>query len=461
MPQVVSTNLREPNCDAHLCGVVRSGHVLREVAFSPDGSAATYITSLGDRFTVFTPDACFTYDHARDIIFPGASTPAMWQAKVGDKHHVVVGGRMGKGYAWVGRPVTSSDGSSIAYAAMPDGAAPGFVLVCNETESEPHDEIGATVFSAHGSVLAYTARRNHKWLLFIGNRCVGAYDTLSSLSPVANSDGFVFGARRDDGWVVVKDRDIVLAGRGSHVPWGFSSSPDGSRLAFWKPVPGGWTATVDADELHRFDRPEPTVGGPYWSESGLDVGFVGCRGDRSSVVTRTGKSAEYHAVGRPVFHPARKFCAFKARDHNQEFLVLEGEAAERFDVLWPPEGEYATYLEDVPVLSESGRDVAYCARRGDEELVVHSGRVVATTPTITGGPALSADGHVIALGVFRDKREVMVIGDSSSVAYERIWSPRPAASLRGQWCPIFCGQRHRVAFGARRGREIWWETLDA
>jgi hypothetical protein len=448
------------HCEAHLCGVVPSDHILREVAFSPDGSAAAYITSHGDRSTVFTPGASFTYDHARAIVFPGAGTLPLWQAKVRDKYHVVVGGRMGKGYAWVGRPLISADRSSIAYAAMRDQAAPGLVLVCNESESEPYDEIGAMVFSATGNALAYTARRNREWLLFIGNRCAGSYDALSSLTAIAASDRFVFGAKRSDGWVVIKGREAVLAGSGPHMPWGFSTNHDGRRLAFWKPVPGGWTATVDAEEVQRFDQPEPTVGGPYWNESGSDVAFVGRSGRRSSVVTCTGNSAAYDAVGRPVFHPTHPLCAFKARDDDQEFLVLDGQAAERFDVLWPPEGEHSTYLEDVPVFSESGRDVAYCARRGDEELVVHSGRVVALAATIAGGPALSADGSVVALGVFRDARELMVVGEKIA-AYERIWSPRLSPSWRGHWCPIFCGRRHRVAFGARRGHEIWWETLDA
>lgn len=137
--------------------------------FSPDSNQFAYFAQKGGKIGVVSNFNNFEkYDFTDFLSFSPDSLHLAYKAKQADTVFVVRDGKKEKNYLDVGRIFFSPNSMNLVYMAVILGGKA--VMVVNGKEGRPYDITGNPVFSPSGKHIAYTAKREKKWLWVVDGR---------------------------------------------------------------------------------------------------------------------------------------------------------------------------------------------------------------------------------------------------------------------------------------------------
>jgi len=159
--------------------------------------------------------------------------------------------------------------------------------------------------------VAYRAGRNDEHFIRIGDREGSRFDFVTD--PAITPDGSIvaYGAKRDGRWLlVVAGRESPLAGE----PYSVFLSADG-RSVGWvdldtAPDGGSKMRVVASGES---GRPYRLIGKPVFGPRGSLAAYAADEGERRLVVIGTSEFETPHRVGDPVFSPDGRRVGYGAR----------------------------------------------------------------------------------------------------------------------------------------------------
>lgn len=416
---VVHTNIWSPPLDA-----------VHGPWLSDDGAHVAYLTGRGTFVVDGRP-----WDADGVIVDVTSSPDGVRFAAIGKKGFqvfVIIDGRRSEDFDYVSRPAFSPDGRQVAYAAR-TGQRQWVVLNGRkQMEHEPYESVlligranaplegpwkrdvtlPQPVFSADGHSLAYPAARNGKRFVVVDGREGEPFDEV--LTPIWSPQGkrLAHVARRERMWCVVIDG--VRGEFFDHVPEPlFSPNPvfsaDGSTLAY--------LASREKRQflvIERRGRREIPYTHAY-------TAALSPRGTRSACVAAT-------EAGR----------TFKGALGNA-FVVVDGRAGPEFDrvdtstIVFSPDGTRFAY--------EKGS----FGPAGEQQAIVVDHSAGEGYGSVRKA-LFSPDSRHVVHWATRGRKEHLVIDGDPGEPYDEI-----------QISPIvFSRDSKQVAFGARRGRELWW-----
>jgi len=367
-----------------------------------------------------------------------ATSPTAWRAAI-VKHCfggccVVVNGKAGRVWQWVGSPIFSGDGAHVAYAARQGGT---WRVVVDEQPGPPFDRVSRPRFSADSRHLLYIGER--------GGECLPVRDGVAG----PRFAGSLFS-------------ELTL-------------SPDGTRTGYVVSYGGNQSAIIDGRRGPACD--DILTDSIRFSGDSRHVAYCAQRGRECAVVLDGVSGPPHEDVGPVVFSRDSRHMAFSARDGGSESLVVDGqsrwayahlsgygflgtsarpvfEARLRPGAISPwcvvvagqpdPPHEYVTNLS----VSADGTHVAYAVGCGDSERIVLDGVPGPAYDTVHG-LTFSPDGRRFA-HTASDDRGTWVVLDG-------IGSPRHFSSVR---CLTFSEDGlHFVYAARRRGRPAESESV--
>ncbi len=168
---------------------------------------------------VFSPDGT-------TISYPVLQSAEFLPDKRPKHGFVVVGNKKGPKFDVVGEPVFSPDGSSIAYWAKV--AAKEFIVLGDKTGPE-FDEVQSPVFSPDGHMIAYHAKQSEKHFIVFGDKKGPEFDAVGE--PVFSPDGsaIAYSAKQNNKWLMVVAEKL---GRWLDAVGNPVFSPDGTKVAY-------------------------------------------------------------------------------------------------------------------------------------------------------------------------------------------------------------------------------------
>lgn len=180
--------------------------------------------------------------------------------------------------------------------------------------------------SGNGSVLAWRVTMGEGYQVIVDGVPGPGYG--STGLPVASFDGKVVAYRAsqgEDSWfIVVNGKKVSETFEGVTDP---AVSRDGRVLAYG--VEGDKPALFVGTKKVEIPDPARSV---FLSRDGRDWGYV----TRSQVVTSRGSSEPFDEIGDPEFSPDGKRVAFRGRQANQWFVVVDGRKTVAPGIVWGP-----------------------------------------------------------------------------------------------------------------------------
>lgn len=210
------------------------GHsLILHVAFSPDSKSLAYIARSKDgAFMVLNDKPQGVYDSVPGVpLF--SPTGERFAYSVVEKTltdsrrmRIVLDGKLGKPYDFIGVYLFSADGKQFAYVAHKGDQK---MVVHAGAEHDLYDEVGIPVFDPAGLQLAYKVQKDSKWHI-IHNGTIGpAFDTVTTPGFSLRGGRMAYLAAEAGLFVVVVDGKVV-----GRYPWATEPefSPDGRHYAY-------------------------------------------------------------------------------------------------------------------------------------------------------------------------------------------------------------------------------------
>lgn len=380
-------------------GQLRDGVKWESVSIGPGGRRICYVTGKGAGFG-------------------WTMLQSLGVGKTGSVR-MIVDGEESPEYVGVSPALFSPDGARVAYGAQsgtrmidavgrPLGRQQQFIVLDGK-EGPPFDEVGAPVFSADGRRFAYKGRRDKEWFAVLDGNEGKPFEAVGDL--VFSEDGrrLAYGAKRAGKVVVVLDGIEGAPHDGASRP---VFSTDGARVAYIA-HDGETSRLVDGEKA----TPVGHKGtGIVRSPDGARLAFMveKAKGKKWSVVIDGAEGIDYDGVGRPVFAPDGKRCAYLAKRGKASLVVIDGSEGPSYDEI------------GMPVFSPDGRRFAHSAKRGKLWLVVVDG-VAGPVHERVGQPVFSPDSRSVAFLVRDGKEERVVTDGTAGAAFDAIgvlsWSP--------------------------------------
>jgi len=230
---------------------------------------------------------------------------------------IVVDGIVGRTYKWVGSPIFSPDGRSVAYAASLGGDT---VVVLNGTEGQRYKEVGTVLYDTEGrrnvfglkfspdsKRLAYVAvTHKNKQILVVDGTEGTEYDSIGDFVFSGDGRQFAYAAKRGRAWVLVLDGKERNLGEGEIS--GLEFGPESAQLAYVSRQNKVEDVTVGEIKGTGFDR----VSRPFFSADGKRVAYMAKRGAKKFIVSNGAEGKQYDWVGHPCFSPDGKRVAYAA-----------------------------------------------------------------------------------------------------------------------------------------------------
>jgi dipeptidyl aminopeptidase/acylaminoacyl peptidase len=395
-----------------------SGYVF--LTFSPAARRVAYSTRPLGRETelVFDGDhAGPEYHQTYPPVFGGDGTQLAYKAQVYRREKtggfevdkrtefMVLNGIRQQDFSQVMGWCFSPNGRTLAYAAENPGGRPGWSVVVGGIVGPPFDCVSGLVWSPDGSKLAYRARIAGREFVVVGSER-GPEFTVPDSPDYRSCDTLVV-------------HDIRFSSDGRRVIYE-AFTGDG-----WIVVAGDWRSPTYFSVSEPAFSPDGSV--VYIVKSGPDSGEHLAFGDS--------QSSEFEDIGAYNISPDGKRIGFSVRQGTKWFCVLSDRKGPEFDMVTPPQ------------FNAQNDRFAYFARQGEEWFVVADDR---------RGPAFSLvhdllfspTGKTLAYIARDHGQEFVVIGSRRGPTFDEI------SSL------TFSPDGSRLSFGAKRGRELWWMTLD-
>lgn len=266
----------------------------------------------------------------------------------------------------------------------------------------------APVFSPDGKRVAFAAKKGEKWALHVDGKRGDEFDEVRD--PAFTADGkTVCVVRNDHRWAVAVDGK-----------------------------PGDWFDLAGLISLHG-----PTIAFVANSGAKTDASGVFQGGGKCFAVVDGKKGPEFDIVRRAAFSPDGKTIAYAANlggsldylgagEGGKWHVVVNGEKGPAFDAVGEPAVTAA-----VAHFALDGNKLVACV--GDRRVDIEGDAY---------DLALSPDGKTLAYRLRKESKWVLRAGDATSEEFDAAWPP------------AFSPDGKKISFGALKGRELWWKTLD-
>ncbi|MGA1974777.1 MAG: hypothetical protein ABSG92_04000 [Conexivisphaerales archaeon] len=325
--------------------------------FSPDSQRVAYVAREGERwFVVIDGKEEKQYDDLGPLTltFSPDSKRVAYVARVGTKQFVmVVDGKEGKQYEWIGGLVFSPDSKRLAYWAGVGGRR---VVVVDGEEGEAYPGVAQGMGPSFLPDIPFSSVPGW-WVA----------STYCEISFSPNSRRFAYVGSRGAKWIVVVDGKEENA-----YDWigdGLVFSPDSQRVACYVGQGEGpeyhHCVVVDGKEENAYD--EVAEGSLRFSPDGRRFAYVAKEWPKWFVVVdgKEGKHYDSLSTGDPVFSPDSRRVAY----HAVAYHALVGEGERIFAVVDGKEGKQYKDMGDL-VFSPDSKRLAYWAGVGDKWLVL-------------------------------------------------------------------------------------------
>ncbi len=398
---------------------------IREILVTPNGSVTAYLVRRGGKMSVVSNGSPGeAYDSISDLRLSPDGNSVAYLAFQGRKGFVVLNGRKGESFPSVRSLSLSPDGSTVKYVARTE--AGGCHLVLGDHKGEEFDEIEESggIFSPDGKTAAYRASRGKKYFVVFGDRKGDEFDYVGR--PAISRDGKQVAYEAKVGpdenrksRVIVGDRalkgdfDFVLgpfftpdgkvlyaANRGGR----FAEKPiDG--LALSPPLGGTWSIGIGEELRDAVRDAEQLRGALIVAPDGRTLAYVARIAGQECVVLGERPGPFFASIGRIGFSPGGKALVYVAElaenaDKSRNFrLVIDGNQA----------SEVFRYIENF---------------------------------------AMSPDGNTVALKTHAKSGIQVVLGSHRSEIFDVVYDLN------------FSPDGRKLAFCARKGREIWWKVME-
>jgi hypothetical protein len=452
--------------DEHVFATLGDDEILREACFSCDGTAAAFIVSRGSEYIVRNANGVrVSYDIAINLVVGPLGATTACQARLGYRALVPINGNYDDAFKWVSDPVLSGDGCHVAYwgmelySQMPvPRAGEVYYLVENGNRRGPYRASGHITFHPADSRLVYSVREEGASCVFVGGVKGPLFEQVLRLACHPRDKSVWYWARRERVWSLMRDDCIVGDSKSLFCPPGPIFGRDGNSVAYWQSDGKRWSAVCDERVLGTVDQPIELTDSIAISATG-DVAYAGCFGDSVYVTVAGERQGPFDAVGAPTFSADGRRIGYLARRGDRQFLMLDGVKADDFEVIWPDEGEFARYLEDVPTFRADGSSVAYRVCVDGKECIIQDKEAGERFNGICGAPAFSpASGSLIYSGT-KEHRYYVVIDGALSDAFDRVFPADPRMNTAMMWTPTFSGDGSKVVFGALSEGRLCWRVL--
>lgn len=414
-----------------------------------------------------------TYPEARAVFISGKPGPmfewvdelqlgghgdsVFYTGMAGEMHHVLWNEQVLGTHEWVGKLCLSSDGMAAAYPTMESYTDQKYRLRVNGVPGPEFDAVGEVLWHPKERLVAYSAEHEGSERVVLGDRLLPPYESVRGLqfSPEGN---LYYWARKQGDWWLCDLNGVVDRSEGDDPP-AFRDvlfGPNG-KLAYWIDVRGKWFVRHGSEEYGPWPGFQRIVGALRYASGALT--YVTEDQDKVRVCMNAVAGQKFDAVGRPAVDS--NVLVYKARVDRKEFLVVNGARGKAYDVGWPEEGEYATYLEDVPVVSSEGAQIAFVATEGNEEMVVVNDKEHRRFKRINGQVSISPATNCLVYGAQNGRDHFVVIDSDVLGPFEEIFSAKKPTGLRfWSWCPEFVDEGKRLRFFCVEGGTILKCTVE-
>ena len=420
-----------------------------DIQFSPDGCRVAYPIDQSGEKTGFGPDGWIVDGEGQNLL-PGAKefrfSPngrRYWYTLEKSTSRVIAGMQKGPfGFPWFQRE------SSIGSDLVVDQRRVGRYLSCNHAvfspdssrvafvgrvRREPDDEqVFVVDGKEYGVDVPSTSHGHYPIYLSPDGRRV-AYFTNDNEGIYLVVDG----VRREEAFY---ESDLVS---------GFAFSPDGRNCSY---------AFMDADRhcvMVNGDRQGPyseVVRDIAYSRDGRTVAYP-AEVDGALSVVRNGvaeKIEKKSYLGSIFFCPDATRWAYLASDWDDEgafdYIAVNGKPADRL--------RFSRKEIRPIVFSPDGRRLAYVVSSNMKMQVVVDGRLgepFDDTESVRDVIRFSPDSRHVAYVAYREGRGYSVVVNGSVGEFQDWADP---GSL------VFSPDSRKLAYGARKGRELWWKVID-
>jgi len=228
--------------------------------------------------------------------------------------------------------IFSSDGRRVAYVVLTKepaiaGGPREEVIVLNEKESKPYNEVRALFFSPNGRRFAYTAEKRgllftEGWFLNLDGKEMGPYDEISY-----TSDNFTFSPDSNHfACKVLKDRKyFIILDEEEKGPYDYVGelifSPDSNHFAYEAEKEGKRFVILNGKEI-----------GPYswvydltFNLDSKHFAYVARKDEKDFVVLDGKEIGPYSKAWKPTFSPDSERFAYEAqKEAKKNFIILDG-----------------------------------------------------------------------------------------------------------------------------------------
>jgi Tol biopolymer transport system component len=415
---------------------------VRSLTFGPDGKTLAYV---GDeekkhevkekQWVIAGPRKLGPYfevgSHWRVpfVFSPDGARLAFRAASDEDTKFIVLDGRAQEAFDDVDHPVFSPDGSHLAYAANRGGkhqesiyvvSGGEWFVVLDGKKGETFDWVGHTcgeggwpTFSPDGSRLAYKAQRGKKWFMVVDGKREEGFDLLFGPAFTPDSRHVEYSAENGKDWLLIRDGKRVTDNHPAIIAQ--AVSPDGAHYAYaCVDQSKRWSVFVDGAPVGSFDF----AYAPTFSKDGKRVAYLAHEGDDQFIIVDGHRGASFEHVGAPIFDADGKDPIYVAGSGKKRFVVWGATRGEEFDA----------------IVTSDWNAICPLLRSPKSSMVAYRARV--------GGEYDSQNQEYVGAQWF------VVVGDRKLGPFDQVWDPK------------FSPDGKKVAFGALKGRDLWWRVVD-
>lgn len=356
------------------------------------------------------------------------------------------------------------------------------IVMLGDRRSEPWVEIQKLTWSQDGKTFAYVGNKGGKLDQF-GIVQGGKFCAVVENTPQEYFDEIVHLTLAPDGRVAIvaanagTKRFQVVDGK-KHEPyynvWEAVFSPDGKRMAYVvQPSQDEAIVICDGQQGPKFKSINP----PVFSRDGRVLAYAATSGTRRVMVVDGKSSEEFDDVSyRPSLSADGKVVAYTATLNKKGFLVVgdrKGKEYEKVEsVVVSPDGKtvvckvkagakWSVLLDDQQgpefdtlapfdkfIFSPDSSRLAYSAKRSGKWVVFDGEKFGEEFEFASFSVVFSPTGKVVAHAAKVDGKWCIVAGKKKSPLFDSVGTPQ------------FSRDGRKIAFGARKGRELWWKVME-
>jgi len=372
-----------------------------------------------------------------------------------DKSSVVVNGEVIDVYDWVGKFSISRDESSIAYPVMRESPSrQEYKMVIDGVPGRAFINIGEAVWHPKELLLAYMAEEGKSERVVIGDNLLPAFERVRGLQFSPQGELYYWGFKEGN-WLLNNSKKEIAVSEGEDPPnfGGILFGPD-DTLGYWACKNGKWFVRYGDLSYGPWSGFQRIVGSPMLFGDHNSIGYVVEQDCRVQVCKNDHAGPEFDAVGRPICNWGE--IAYKARLKHQEFLVIDNNiSSKRYEVIWPEEREFATYLEDIPIISPKSKKIAFLASLKDGQTIVEAGQEQLIYQRISGQPTFSGETDRLVYGGQNGMESYVVVDTETIGPFDEIVSAKSSSGfIMWNWIPEFLENGTKLKFFTVTGDKI-------